>query len=342
MVVAGSVFQHSACGQVSMPLGEHWEVGGGGGFLVPHRAVIQSLIDGHASQIQLNWSRQGQGLWSCSRSEPRWGIGLRWGASGASAAVGRQASVLAMSELRMSNTLGFRFGAGIGWTENRWSPDTPEGRQHVVIGSPINAAIEIGLHRRPRPALQGVWHSRIGVHLTFAHQSNASFTQPNLGTNVACLGLSTLVWSRAHQQPKHKADVLIPAVLSPPRLGWTLSAAMGRRQPAPLDQRETTFEWGLDRNWGRGLRLGGVTGMRGFARPAHLGLGVHAGFQLRFNAVYINLVHGRYVQRWQAEEANYNRVMIQVCIRKNLSATLALHTHGFRAHHPSIGWVWLL
>ena len=319
---------------------EHWELGLSGGFLVPHRGVIRSLIDGHASQIQLNWSRTGRGVWSCSRTQPRWGLGLRFGESGASGAVGKQASLLGMAELRIVHGLDFRFGAGIGWTQNQWSTSTPEDRQHVVIGSPINAAIEVGLHRPPLARPSGAWHNLLGFHFCLAHQSNASFTQPNLGTNVASLGISALVKSRSPQRSLASDTLAVLSFLPPPVLGWTIHAGIGRRQPAPLASRETPVEWGFDHRWGKGLRLGGTMGINGYSRPSELGLGIHAGFQLRFSTVYIDLVHGRYLKRWQPEEHSYNRVVINVHLSRHLWSKLALHTHGFRAHHPSLGLVW--
>jgi len=57
--------------------------------------------------------------------------------------------------------------------------------------------------------------------------------------------------------------------------------------------------------------------------------------------VYIDLIHGRYVQRWQSEENQYNRVVLNVHLHQGLWSRLVLHTHGFRAHHPSIGIAWV-
>lgn len=66
-------------------------------------------------------------------------------------------------------------------------------------------------------------------------------------------------------------------------------------------------------------------------------MGPARGVQIRFTRVQVDLVHGRYLRRWQAEEAHYNRVVFQWHLRGTWWGRIALHTHGFRAHHPALG-----
>lgn len=321
---------------------DHLEVGTGVGFLIPHRASIRSLIDGHAHQLHVNWTRKGQGLWSCSRSAPRWGFGFRIGTTGASQSIGLQGSVLSMADLKLARSLRIRLGVGVGWTQKPWSSLTSEGRQRVVIGSPINAAIDVGIHRPASFEPSANWHERVGIHLTLSHQSNASFTQPNLGTNLAALSFTAPVWQQSRSFKAHSNSTQVLAWIPPAVSGWMVYGSVGRRQPAPLDQRETTAEWGLHRRLGRGQRLGALIGAGSFHRPRARGVGIHAGFELRFTRIYIDLVHGRYLQSWQPEEKSYNQVTLNVHLRKGAWARLGLHTHGFRAHHPALGLGWML
>lgn len=316
-----------------------WECAVGGGFLVPHRAVIQHHIDGHAGSVQFTWSRRGQGLWSCSRPAPRWGFSARLNGTGASEALGKQVHLLGITELRVSEGWRCRMGGGLGWTEKPWSAADADGRERVTIGSPINSAIEIGLHRPADPA--GNWHERVGIHLTLSHQSNGSFTQPNLGTNVVLAALST-AWSRPHRPTPATSDTMaVLSVLPAPVQGILVYGSLGRRQPAPLENRENVGELGVD--WRRGgLRSGAVVGGLMWRRPNTFAAGLHAGFQIRFTRVHIDLVHGRYLARLQDEESGYNRVVFQWHGKAGLWWRLGLHTHGFRAHHPTFGVGWVL
>ena len=317
---------------------DRWECAVGGGFLVPHRVAIRSMIEGHALLVQLNWTTPATGTWGWSRNDARWGVSARIGSTGSPTSLGMQAALLGVADLRLFSSWRFRLGGGLGWTQKTWGTDTPEARQRVVIGSPFNVAVQLGLHRPGRFDGEAQWHQRIGFHWTFDHQSNASFTQPNLGTNVAAMAASIpLKGMHASQGRIQKDSHFPPAMSSSPMLELRFHAAMGRRQSAPLSTRETIAETGLDLYFGRGLRTGLILGSHMFWRPEDNGLGIHGGFQLRFTKVNIDLVHGRYASRWQIEEGHYNRVVIHAHWRGGWWFNMGLLTHGFRAHHPLLG-----
>ena len=316
---------------------DQWEIAVGGGFLMPHRASIRSMIQGHAHMAHVHWSTAAGGLWSCSREHARWGATLRTGTTGAPDHIGPQVALLGTADLRLSEGWQIRLGGGWGWTSKVWGMDSANERQRVVIGSPLNAAIQLGLHRPARQGADSPWHHRVGVHVTLDHQSNASFTQPNLGTNVVSLAAS-IGWPHTVRRPIQAEDTLtVITVLPAPVEGIRLHAAAGRRQPAPLASRETVAEMGVDVRFGGRLRMGYITGSTVFVRPDATGLGAHAGFQIRFTRVQIDLVHGRYLRRWQPEEGHYNRVVLHAHWRGGWWFNLGLLTHGFRAHHPALG-----
>ena len=314
-----------------------WECAIGGGFLVPHRAAIRSMLEGHALLVQLNWTSTAKGTWGCSRNGARWGATARIGTTGSPTFLGMQASLLGIADLQFVSSWRFRLGGGLGWTQKTWGPDTPDQRQRVVIGSPLNVAVQIGLHRPGRIDGAAKWHQRIGLHWTLDHQSNASFTQPNLGTNLAALSASVPFQGRPSQRGEFEKRVPLESTLYNSVLGLRFHAATGRRQSAPLSTRETVAETGLDFHFGRGHRAGWILGSHMFWRPEDNGLGLHGGLQLRFSKVQIDLVHGRYASRWQPEEAHYNRVVVHAHWRGGWWFNLGLLTHGFRAHHPLLG-----
>lgn len=317
---------------------DRWECAVGGGFLVPHRAAIRSMLEGHALLFQLNWTTPATGTWGWSRNDARWGATARFGSTGAPTFLGMQASLLGVADLRLVSSWRFRLGGGLGWTQKTWGADTPDARQRVVIGSPFNVAVQLGLHRPGRFDSGAQWHQRIGFHWTFDHQSNASFTQPNLGTNVAAVAASIpLKGTHATRGQIHNDFRSSSALPNSSILELRFHAAMGRRQSTPLSSRSTIAESGLDLYFGRGLRTGLILGSHMFWRPEDNGLGIHGGFQLRFSKVNIDLVHGRYASRWQIEEGHYNRVVIHTHWRGGWWFNLGLLTHGFRAHHPLLG-----
>ena len=240
----------------------------------------------------------------------------------------------------MQSGLGKSVWGGLGWTQKTWGTESAESRQTVVIGSPINAAIQIGLHRPASTNPEASWHQRIGLHGTLDHQSNGSFTQPNLGTNVVSLAAS-VAFSRDVRRPlRHTDTLIVVAILPKPVSGLRIHAAAGRRQPAPLGSRETVGEAGLDWRFGGGLRFGGILGAMAFERPTSSGIGVHGGFQLRFTRVHIDLVPGRTsgAGRWR------NTITIgssSTSIGGARGGSISDADHGFRAHHPALGIGWV-
>ena len=319
-----------------------WEVAGFGGFLAPHRASMRALITEHAAGVSITWSTPALGLWSCHRGDVRWGFTGNVGRTGAPEFLGAQGALLGFADMKLAGAWRFRLCGGLGWTQKTWSEEDLSTRQRVVIGSPINGSVQIGFHLPALRNAQSRILDRLGFHLTLDHQSNASFTQPNLGTNVFRIGLSTS-WPGSPPKWAARQDTTLRlSVLPAPVKGWQIQMAGGRRQPAPLDARENTAELSMDRRFGRGGKWGYIAGVMGLFRPGHSGLGVHAGFQIRFTRVQVDLVHGRYPVRWQEEEGQYNRVVFQWHLKENWWGRIALHTHGFRAHHPAFGFGYVM
>lgn len=317
-----------------------WSAGVGAGFLVPHRSVIRGLIDGHARRLELTWSKKAAGYWAASRHHPHWGLSLLATEVGASGHIGTQITALSHVDLTLRGRWSFRLGGGLGWTEKVWNPGTSQSRERVVIGSAINGAAQIGMGIMPDAQATG-WHRNLGIQLRLDHQSNASFKQPNLGTNVVSLSLVASLLRTAPLRTAADSGFVTLAVLPAPTKGSYLFLGLGRRQPAPLEDQENVLECGYEYRFGGRSRIGYVAGGLLMARPQNLGSSLHAGFQLRFTRVHIDLLHGRYLHRWQSEENQYNRVVLNVHLSKGWWSRLVLHTHGFRAHHPSLGIAWV-
>lgn len=341
LLVLSLVVPYRAAGQLH-PDSDHrgqWCAGVGGGFLIPHRAAMRAMIDGHAQRVDLTWSQLARGIWSHHRKGPAWGLSLHWASTGADEHVGRQAAALAFSDLALRGRLHVRIGGGLGWSEKPWEEDGADARERIVIGSHINGAAQIGLHLLP-DFRHAHGYDRIGLHLRLDHQSNASYSQPNLGTNLLTAGLSAVI-GRSGPRPAADTSMTIWSVLPAPVKGRLLYVGWGRRQPAPLQERESVMEWGVDHRFKGRSTWSWVAGGMAFMRPGHPGAALHAGFQLTFTRVQLDFLHGRYLWRWQPEESGYNRVVLNVHLKQGWWSRIALHTHGFRAHHPAVGLAWV-
>ena len=315
-----------------------WSASFGAGFLVPPRPVIRGLIEGHALRSELSWNSKAFGFWAAHRHQPRWGFSVIATDTGAPEHIGRQVAALSHVDLALHGRLHFRLGGGLGWTQKTWGSLTAPGRERVVIGSSINGAAQIGVGLLPAQN-STAWHRNWGISMRLDHQSNASFKQPNLGTNVVSLNVNAVLMRTAVQRIG-EVDKAVIDLLPAPITGGYLFLGIGRRQPAPLADQENVMECGYEYRFGGRARIGYVTGGLLAVRPQHVGSSLHAGFQLRFTRIHIDLLHGRYLQRWQPEENQYNRVVLNVYLSKGWWSRLVLHTHGFRAHHPALGIAW--
>lgn len=320
------------------PTGQ-WTASIGAGFLVPHRSVIRGLIGGHAHRTALSWTGQARGYWAAHRHQPRWGFTLIATSTGAPEHIGGQIAALSHVDLALLGRLRFRMGGGLGWTQKTWDSQTAASRERVVIGSSINGAAQIGIGLLPAPAAKA-WHRNWGIGLRLDHQSNASFKQPNLGTNVVSLNVNAALLSTSPPLVLGEGEGAVIDLLPAPITGSLVFVGVGRRQPAPLANQENVMECGYEYRFGGRARIGYVTGGLLAVRPQHVGSSLHAGFQLRFTRIHIDLLHGRYLQRWQPEENQYNRVVLNVHLHQGWWSRLVLHTHGFRAHHPAVGIAW--
>ena len=298
------------------------------------------MVEGHARRLELSWSSKAFGIWAAHRHQPRWGVALVATETGAPQHIGTQIAALSHVDLTLRGRWSFRLGGGLGWTQKTWGAGSSQSRERVVIGSAINGAAQIGVGLLPDAKGSG-WHRNLGIQLRLDHQSNASFKQPNLGTNVVSLNISAALLQTV-VLPYYGGDgTVVIAVLPAPTRGSYVFIGAGRRQPAPLEQQENVVEAGYEYRFGGRSRVGYVAGGLLMVRPQHFGSSVHAGFQLRFTRVHIDLLHGRYIQRWQPDENQYNRVVLNVHLRKGWWSRLVLHTHGFRAHHPALGIAWV-
>lgn len=317
-----------------------WSASIGAGFLVPHRSVIRGLIDGHARRVALSWSSPALGYWASYRNHPQWGLSLIATEVGASEHIGTQVAALSHVDLTLHGRWSLRLGGGLGWTQKTWDSASSQGREQVVIGSAINGAAQLGMGISPNPQATG-WHRNLGFQVRLDHQSNASYKQPNLGTNVVSIGISASLLRATVPRRSKDSIRVVAAVLPAPTKGSYMFLGVGRRQPAPLENQENVLECGYEYRFGGRSRVGYVTGGLLMFRPQHWGSSLHAGFQLRFTRVHIDLLHGRYLTRWQSEENLYNRVVLNVHLHKGWWSRLVLHTHGFRAHHPALGIAWI-
>ncbi len=189
--------------------------------------------------------------------------------AGSSQHIGTQIAAVSHVDLALRGRLHFRLGGGLGWTQKPWDARTRQGRERVVLGSAINGAAQIGLGflSSLNPVL---WHEHVGLHLRLDHQSNASFTQPNLGTNVVSLSVSTHLRKKPSLFRASDGDYL--DILPAPIHGGYVFLGVGQRQPSPLSAREDVLECGYEYRLGQQSRIGYITGALLMLRPGALGL----------------------------------------------------------------------
>ena len=180
----------------------------------------------------LSWSSPALGFWAASPSPAPLGPFCdRHRGWEQPEHIGTQVAALSHVDLALHGRLVIAgWGADLGWTQKTWGLSlTAPGRERVVIGSAINGAAQLGDGPLARPPMPPLGTGTSGFSVRLDHQSNASFKQPNLGTNVVSLGTSVLSLLRARLSPEscqgsHQGRS--PTVLPAPTTGGYLFLGM--------------------------------------------------------------------------------------------------------------------
>lgn len=326
------------------------ELGLGTGYTLPHRDMMQHLVNRHSRRIALSYGWELSGGWTKNRNShgTHWqGFEVAWTDLGGDA-LGSVTSALWLT--RFPCILGStELGLGAGWSSNPW--DAENAPSSVAMSTRFNA----GLHAAWTFPIRSTKRSRWFVKTSFTHFSNGALSLPNLGINN--IGIDLLhQWREENILPQRKLNES-PST-SPSPLTIEMSVRFGARDVGlpggalhPIFNvhllglyhsnrvKSKSWHWAIanDIGYNQSLR---VTGAEFAAtNPINrLQYSVLGGIRWDFHRVQLTALQGWMFTNPDSELGrSYLMVTMQYECSPSVAIELGLKSFQFRADHPFIG-----
>jgi hypothetical protein len=160
------------------------------GFIIVHRASVQHFSQTHFSVFQASISKQTTGnlLWQQVYHQPRVGINFLYtnfaGNTLLHSAFGTQAIIDFCKHPDKANNFHFKMACGVGYIKTPFNRDS--NFKNIAIGTHFNGLVQFGFYYNFR--LNKYMQTSVGGSLI--HFSNGAIKVPNLGINIACVGVA--------------------------------------------------------------------------------------------------------------------------------------------------------
>jgi hypothetical protein len=178
------------------------------GFLLPHRAIMTHLVQGHAPAIEIAYIKQTSGHqeWASKYALPRYGLSAFFSDFGNPEVLGTGFGSFGFIEIpmlrRSSWMLGGKLTAGLSYITKTF--DQQQNPKNNAIGSHLNSLVIAGLviNKQFR-------QSEVSLGIDMTHMSNGATVLPNLGLNIPYLSVGYTRYLKAlefHSIDTTKAD----------------------------------------------------------------------------------------------------------------------------------------
>lgn len=332
------------------------EVGLGRGFLIPHRAVMQHLQQGHSTKISLSYTKdQSSSDWGSKFNKPTTGVSLHFLSLGNNKELGHAIGVqyqFACNLGKRKSALRYTLGAGLGLLTKRYGVDN---EKNIAIGSRLNSSIFMELSK-----FWELGKYQLGTGLAINHFSNASFSTPNLGINIPSINLyfsrSPQSYARPNSTDRTSLIIQNPAELE-------LSLDFGLRQVSVVDdnryvasslvlryslasKRISQLDLFLLQGLNQGIpasienEVDVTTGQRPtVAASAAYQSGIGLGYRINFGNTKVFIQQGYYLYSKQPGIGNlFHRVGVNQKISKKVNLNITLRSHFAKAEYLGFGF----
>ncbi|MGB0167054.1 MAG: acyloxyacyl hydrolase, partial [Luteibaculum sp.] len=324
------------------------------GFLIPHRPSMRGLPITSAHSISfIYWRNHRDKTWTKNFRDAGAGINFHWQELGNGKLLG---SAFALNYLfktdlyKSKHPLALSLGAGPAIITKTFSLE--ENRKNGAIGSHVNASVLFRLSQD-----FNLNKFRLGWIISFQHYSNAAFKIPNLGLNLASLGLS-IGWEKPGipEKPDNGVSDNFPtralwcfAVVGTKELGdYTgKNYPLGALDLVYTPKSEHVFAYRIFSNLtyygsippeNNSFKVldSGIEKLEANSSPLQVGIGFGADF--RVGKTSICLDQGWYLFSNQNQKNNrFNQLMVQHQLSERLAARIMLRSQLARADFMGIG-----
>jgi len=339
------------------------------GFIIAHHYNMEYLIKRHVPAGELNFTLQtnGEKHWEQVYKNPEKGLGLYFADLGNPQHLGQAIGVFPFANFPLNPGRKFklyiRSGHGIGIFTKPY--DQLNNHKNNIIGSRINGFVNLRLSSVFFP-----WKNiRMETGIGLTHQSNAAWTLPNLGINIASvnLGISFMKRQYAPSYPNPKGGNAVDSTATfktegreaaPPNYFFTMIAAAGVNQISPPGSKKryasytlSACGWKIVSEKSR-FCLGGdlfyeMANLAAAKRDTvfdtsnklnNLQAGVRLGYELVIGKFSLPLEMGAYLfTKTTVNGPLYHRIGLRYYVNKHLIINYTLKTHWVTAENFEFG-----
>jgi hypothetical protein len=186
------------------------------GFVIPHRATMGHLLQGHSKGFELSTLIQtdGRKQWHHDYLYPKGGVSFYYSDWGNREVLGTGFGVHGFITLPFVKKKGWSFasrlGAGLGYATKVF--DQTENQKNNALGTKLNSLVFIGAEIEKQFKQSSI---ALGVDMT--HFSNGAVKVPNLGVNVAYISLA---YTYYFKELERKLEASVPRFESENPTKW--------------------------------------------------------------------------------------------------------------------------
>lgn len=326
------------------------------GFLLPHRTVMNHLIQGHAhaGELTLLLQTTGKKEWEGSFKLPRYGITGYFSDFGYNEVLGKACGAYLFTELPLirKNNWSFNKKIGFGLAYVTRIFDQEENPKNNSVSTHLNSLVVIGFQLNKQFDL-----NTLSLGLDMVHISNGATKMPNLGLNVPYMSFGYTRYLKPMEYANTKDNEMHPYLKARKKWQFNVIGIGSAKQIYPTGgdthlvtalglyaakkiKRKVAFDFGFDfmLNQSHKERI-----KTDFNQLDMLQIGIYSGYVLPVNKISFLLGFGAYLKNnFNIDGSVYNRFGCRYQFHDRWSANITIKAHWGKADYFEYGLMYRL
>lgn len=324
------------------------------GFLIPHRATMGHLLQGHSKGFELSAVIQtdGRKQWHHDFLFPKGGISFYYSDWGNREVLGTGFGLHGFITLPFLKKNGWSFssrlGAGIGYATKVF--DQAENPKNNALSTHLNSLVNIGAEIEKQ-----FKQSSIALWANMTHFSNGAIKVPNLGVNIAYISIAYTYYLKKLEQ-KSEASIIRFESDNPSKWRFYSELILSTKQIYPTGGRnygiagisnfaqyqftpKCIIEGGLDAVYNQSIIHD--ENIKGLTAKDNFQLGIYGAYVLPIHKLQLLLGMGGYlVNPANPNGQVYHRFGSRFKISKHLYANITIKAHWAKADYFEYGIIY--
>jgi hypothetical protein len=323
----------------------------GRGFLIAHRASLETLVNDYTNSIRLEFGKNtfGQKDWQSLYRFPSLGIGGFHGSVGNNEQLGKATAIYGFISApygagKRRISFGYKFAIGLAYLSNHF--DLYDNIYNIAIGSSINVYIHLDFDIKIKLYKERLYF-KTGLGMT--HFSNGKTQSPNLGLNIMDWHFTTgynigkqskKIYTEYPKRDRHTFVAIVAGgakEYNEPNLGKFFAGNVTLEYEYSV-MKKSSWGAGLDYFYDGVLYDSYKTKDDPDAFKYASRFGIHIGYMFNYYRVGLIVQMGSYINPYYDGNGYlYHRIGIRAKVSQHLIANLSLKTHWAKADIVEFG-----